>query len=282
MKINRIHEIFIKMMLCFVCAFAFALPQMAQTQAKDVYYDVVFRAGSHASFNGQNKIIKKVKYGNPFPDVPDLTIEEGYVFKEWSQELPQVGSLVTSKQTYIAKCIPVISGQQYTVRYVDQNDVDIVSPKLRMGELDTTVTERAKTIENWPVDQVEKSLKITNQMNTIKFVYTVPSDQVRTEYITEYETNIVDRVTTVNQNPAANVPADQVTPNPDTQQTTEIEDNQTPQGGGDVEEIEDNKTPLQKGQSSNNTALITGGVGLVIILVLVSHLIMKRRKGEKE
>lgn len=282
MKKSKAYKILTKMMLCFVCALAFTLPQMSMTQAKDVYYEVVFRAGAHANFNGQSKVIKKVKYGDRFPDVPDLTIESGYVFKEWSQELPKVGTKVNEKQTYVAKCVPVISGQQYTVRYVDQNDVDIVSPKIRIGELDTIVTERAKTIENWPVDQLEKKLKITDQTNEIKFIYTVPSDQIRTEYVTEYETNVVDQVTVVTQNQntpggGGNTPAQ--TPD-QTEPTTDVEDNVTPQGGGNTEEVEDNETPLQKGTVSNNVAFVTGGVALIIILVLISHLINKRKREE--
>ena len=135
MKKNRAYKTIAKLVLSIACVFAFALPQMTQSQAKDVYYEITFRAGAHASINGKSKVVKKVKYGSQFPDVPDLTIEEGYVFKEWSPVLPKVGSKVEGKQTFVAKCVPVVSGQTYTVRYVDQNDVDIISPKIRIGEL---------------------------------------------------------------------------------------------------------------------------------------------------
>lgn len=286
MKKNRAYKTIAKLVLSIACVFAFALPQMTQSQAKDVYYEITFRAGAHASINGKSKVVKKVKYGSQFPDVPDLTIEEGYVFKEWSPVLPKVGSKVEGKQTFVAKCVPVVSGQTYTVRYVDQNDVDIISPKIRIGELGSTVNERAKTINNWPVDQSEKSIKITDKTNEIKFVYTVPADEVRTEYVTEYETNVVDQVTTVQQNDGgANGGAGGQGTNPGNQDAnnqnnqTTVDENDTPQAGGDTTTVDDEKTPKQKGQTSSNAAFVTGGVGLVIILGLVAYLVAKRKKG---
>ena len=285
MKTNKIYKSIIKTILCLACAFTFVLPQVSHIQAKDVYYEITFRAGAHASFDGKSKVVKTVKFKDAFPDVPDLTIEEGYVFKEWSKELPKVGSPVESKQTYVAKCVPVVSGQQYTVKYVDQNDVDIISPKIRIGELGSTVTERAKTIEDWPVDQAEKSITITNQTNEIKFVYTVPADQVRTEYVTEYETNVVDQVTTVVDN--TGTPAAPVTPAPGTPENpgddvTNVDDNQTPQSGGDTTDIPDNQTPQAKGQPTDNATLITGAVGLGIILILAAYLVARRKHGTEK
>lgn len=278
MKANRI----IKTILSLTFAVTFVVPTMSDVLAKD--YEIVFRAGAHASFvEGSSKKTVEASYGEDFPDDPytlsELKIEDGYVFKGWNEELPEK---VEGKTTFVAKCVPVVSGQEYKVRYVDQNGVDVVTPLIGLANAGDTVTVYAKTVKDWPVDAQSKRLTIKEGTNEIQFVYQVPEDEVQTEYITEYQTNVVDQVTTVttggtNANAVGNANAQGTGDN-----TTTIEDNEVPQAGGETTDIEDNQTPLAKNpqESSNHMGYIIGGAGLVILLAVIAYIVNKRKHSQ--
>lgn len=262
MKSNK----FIK--TCISLIFLFIITPFVVT---DVYginqYDIVFRAGNHGNFNGNSKVVVTVNYGERFPDVPDITVDDGYVFNGWDKELPSINSTVEEKQVYVARYTRVISGQEYRVRYVDQNDVDLIAPKIAIAELSQEITERAKTIKNYPVDTLEKTIPITKEKNEIVFVYTLPDSELQTQYITQ----------TVESNTTAN------TQQENANNTTNIDEQQIPltpnQGDNDsTENIEDTKIPLaDKNQNNTNTTFLSIGfiVGIIILLALV---VVKKRK----
>lgn len=294
----RFTKIFSKIILSLTLMFAFCLPCLNNVKAA-TSYDVIFRAGAHGSFNGESKYVVEKEYGTDFPDDPyyenKLAVDEGYVFTGWNKELPEK---VTGQTVLVAKYTPLVDGVEYKIRYVDQNDVDIVTPRLAIGNVGSSVTVTAKTINDWPVDQSTKTIQLTDGTNEIKFVYTVPEDEVQTEYVTEYVTNTVDEVVTV---PATAGTATTVgtgtgvggaagtagtTTGGDQAvagETTDIEDNETPQAGADGETtIEDNETPQAgaKDSGSNNAIYIVGGAGAVILIAIVAYLLSKRKKAE--
>lgn len=287
-----------KIILSLTLMFAFCLSCLNSVQAATTY-EIVYRAGAHGSFNGESKYVVEKEYETAFPDDPYydnlLDVDDGYIFTGWNEEMPKT---VTGKTVLVAKYTPLVDGVEYKIRYVDQNDVDIVTPRLAIGNVGSSVTVTAKTINDWPVDQSTKTIQLTDGTNEIKFVYTVPEDEVQIEYVTEYVTNTVDEVVTV---PATAGTATTVgtgtgvggaagtagtTTGGDQAvagETTDIEDNETPQAGADGETtIEDNETP-QAGasdSSSNNVIYIAGGAGAVILIAIVAYLLSKRRKAE--
>ena len=295
----RFTKIFSKIILSLTLMFAFCLPCLNSVKAA-TSYDVIFRAGAHGSFNGESKYVVEKEYGTAFPDDPyyenELAVDDGYIFTGWNEEMPET---VTGKTVLVAKYTPLVDGVEYKIRYVDQNDVDIVTPRLAIGNVGSSVTVTAKTINDWPVDQSTKTIQLTDGTNEIKFVYTVPEDEVQTEYVTEYVTNTVDEVVTV---PATAGTATTVgtgtgvggagagtagtTTGGDQAvagETTDIEDNETPQAGADGETtIEDNETPQAgaKDSGSNNAIYIAGGAGAVILIAIVAYLLSKRKKAE--
>lgn len=287
-----------KIILSLTLMFAFCLPCLNSVQAATTY-EIVYRAGAHGSFNGESKYVVEKAYGTAFPDDPYydnlLAVDDGYVFTGWNEEMPDT---VTGKTTLVAKYAPIVNGVEYRVRYVDQNDVDIVTPRIAIGELGSTVSVRAKTINDWPVDQTTKSIELTNGTNTITFVYTVPEDEVQTEYVTEYVTNTVDEVVTVPGTAGAGTTvgtgtgvagaagagaAGGAAGDAAAGETTDITDNETPQAGADGETtIEDNETPQAGASDSglNNMIYVAGGAGAVILIAIVAYLLSKRRKAE--
>lgn len=293
----RFTKIFSKIILSLTLMFAFCLPCLNSVKAA-TSYDVIFRAGAHGSFNGESKYVVEKEYGTAFPDDPyyenELAVDDGYIFTGWNEEMPET---VTGKTVLVAKYTPLVDGVEYKIRYVDQNDVDIVTPRLAIGNVGSSVTVTAKRINDWPVDQSTKTIQLTDGTNEIKFVYTVPEDEVQTEYVTEYVTNTVDEVVTV---PATAGTATTVgtgtgvggagtagtTTGGDQAvagETTDIEDNETPQAGADGETtIEDNETPQAgaKDSGSNNAIYIAGGAGAVILIAIVAYLLSKRKKAE--
>lgn len=294
----RFTKILSKIILSLTLMFAFCLPCLNSVKAA-TSYDVIFRAGAHGSFNGESKYVVEKEYGTAFPDDPyyenELAVDDGYIFTGWNEEMPET---VTGKTVLVAKYTPLVDGVEYKIRYVDQNDVDIVTPRLAIGNVGSSVTVTAKTINDWPVDQSTKTIQLTDGTNEIKFVYTVPEDEVQIEYVTEYVTNTVDEVVTV---PATAGTATTVgtgtgvggaagtagtTTGGDQAvagETTDIEDNETPQAGADGETtIEDNETPQAgaKDSGSNNAIYIAGGAGAVILIAIVAYLLSKRKKAE--
>lgn len=283
--------------------------------AADREYKITFKSGSQGVFNisdlGKNatyndkhtSVTYTVKAGEAFPDVPELIINEGYRNNMWSDELPVVGSKVTEKQVYVAKYTKLVNGVEFTVKYVDTNGVEIATPTIYTTDLGTEEVVRAKTVEGYQPDSLQKRLVVSRENVEIQFVYTSTEQATEAPVIeqivyVEGEPVYVDVV-----QPGATVGTGTTTAGTTTgggaaaagttdttgeagAGTTDIEDNETPQAGAgdDTTTIEDNETP-QAGasDSQNNTALyVGGGIGAVAVLALIAYLLSKRKKQETE
>ena len=283
--------------------------------AADREYKITFKSGSQGVFNisdlGKNatyndkhtSVTYTVKAGEAFPDVPELIINDGYRNNMWSDELPVVGSEVTEKQVYVAKYTKLVNGVEFTVKYVDTNGVEIATPTIYTTDLGTEEVVRAKTVEGYQPDSLQKRLVVSRENVEIQFVYTSTEQATEAPVIeqivyVEGKPVYVDVVrggattgggaatagTTIGGGAAAAGTTD--TTGEAGAGTTDIEDNETPQAGAgdDTTTIEDNETP-QAGasDSQNNTALyVGGGIGAVAVLALIAYLLSKRKKQEAE
>lgn len=281
--------------------------------AADKEYKITFKSGSQGVFNvsdlGKNATYNdkhtSVTYtvkadGGTFPDVPELIINEGYRNNMWSDELPTVGSQVTEKQVYVAKYTKLVNGVEFTVKYVDTNGVEIATPTIYTTDLGTEEVVRAKTVEGYQPDSLQKRLVVSRENVEIQFVYTSTEQATEAPVIeqivyVEGEPVYVDVVqpgatvgTTTAGTTGGGTAVGGTTGETAGDQTTDIEDNETPQAGVDDDNttnIEDNETP-QAGaneSSTNNTALyVGGGIGAVAVLALIAYLLSKRKKQEAE
>lgn len=280
--------------------------------AADKEYKITFKSGSQGVFNvsdlGKNatyndkhtSVTYTVKAGEAFPDVPELIINEGYRNNMWSDELPTVGSQVTEKQVYVAKYTKLVNGVEFTVKYVDTNGVEIATPTIYTTDLGTEEVVRAKTVEGYQPDSLQKRLVVSRENVEIQFVYTSTEQATEAPVIeqivyVEGEPVYVDVVqpgatvgTTTAGTTGGGTAVGGTTGETAGDQTTDIEDNETPQAGVDDDNttnIEDNETP-QAGaneSSTDNTALyVGGGIGAVAVLALIAYLLSKRKKQEAE
>lgn len=292
---------------------AMVIPMNISTSfAVDREYKITFKSGSQGVFNvsdlGKNatyndkhtSVTYTVKAGEAFPDVPELIINEGYRNNMWSDELPTVGSQVTEKQVYVAKYTKLVNGVEFTVKYVDTNGVEIATPTIYTTDLGTEEVVRAKTVEGYQPDSLQKRLVVSRENVEIQFVYTSTEQATEAPVIeqivyVEGEPVYVDVVqpgatvgTTTAGTTGGGTAVGGTTGETAGDQTTDIEDNETPQAGVDDDNttnIEDNETP-QAGaneSSTNNTALyVGGGIGAVAVLALIAYLLSKRKKQEAE
>lgn len=281
--------------------------------AADKEYKITFKSGSQGVFNvsdlGKNatyndkhtSVTYTVKAADgTFPDVPELIINEGYRNNMWSDELPVVGSKVTEKQVYVAKYTKLVNGVEFTVKYVDTNGVEIATPTIYTTDLGTEEVVRAKTVEGYQPDSLQKRLVVSRENVEIQFVYTSTEQATEAPVIeqivyVEGEPVYVDVVqpgatvgTTTAGTTGGGTAVGGTTGETAGDQTTDIEDNETPQAGVDDDNttnIEDNETP-QAGaneSSTDNTALyVGGGIGAVAVLALIAYLLSKRKKQEAE
>ena len=269
----------------------FLLP-ISTTDIKAAEYEIVFKAGSHGSVDGQKEVSYHLSTNDVFPNEPTVSAEEGYVCKGWSKQLPSVGSKVTGKQVYVAKYGVLIDGVSYTVRYVDENKTDIATPKTMLGERGTQIVERAKTVPGYTYQQAEQTFTLKDGME-IQFVYTLtnPNEVIRYETITQEE--VVNQVVPQengNQNNVTPTPNPNPTPapNPD----VVIPDDNQPNGDGnndkdtdkdkDQTDINDQETPEGDGKG-NDYAMLAGGLGILVvagIAIIFMYWNKKRQNNE--
>lgn len=273
---------FIKALSGVVMACMFLLP-ITVTDINAAEYEIVFKAGAHGTVDGKKEVSHRLSTNDVFPDEPAIAVEDGYVFKGWSKQLPSVGSKVSGKAVYVAKYGVVIDGVTYTVRYVDENRTDIATPKTMTGENGSTITERAKTVAGYTYQQTEQTFTLTNGME-IQFVYTLTNPNEVIRYETVYEEEIIDQVVP-GPDEETPTPAPTPTPTPTPEPTPEpapepIEDNPQPEGDGDdKEDINDNPQPISDGKGPNY-AMIAGVGGSAILLGAMIFYFLKKKNEE--
>lgn len=252
---------------------------LCQTAFASPVYEITFRAGNHGTIYGENKLVVERGFEEAFPNEPDVEPEEGYMFVGWNEAFPET---VEGKETYVAKYRKIISGQELKIRYLDQNGVDIITPRVRIVKNGSTVEVTAFDINGWPVDEKVKTITISEGENEITFVYTVPADVIQFEYEYNEIIQYVDRVVNIS------------TVTPPTDETTEIGDTQTPLGENEpgatdedtpTVDIDDEDTPLASGvdqQSKMPTQMyLMGGLALLVGAGIVVLLVLKKRKSEQ-
>lgn len=268
-------------------------------------YEVVFRSGSQGTFKTEglkgdyviNKDHTVIKYtvnaNGTFPDVPELDIKEGYRNNSWSPALPQVGTKVQEKQVYVAKYTKLVNAVEFTVKYVDKNGVELATPSIYTTDLNTEEIVRAKTIDGYQPDSLQKRLVVSRENVEIQFVYTSTREAEKPPVIeqivyVEGEPVYVDvfNTTTVGggaNGGQANNPTNQnpTTNNQNGNPTVEVEDPNTPQANGDdTTNVDDEKTPLSKGQqTSGNVLYVAGTLGVIVVIMAVVYLLKKKRNA---
>lgn len=265
---KKIRSIIITMFT--ICIFLFPLMNV-QVQAAE--YEVVFKAGSHGSVNGGKEVSYRLSNNDIFPNEPDIKVEEGYVFQGWNKELPDVGTNVLGKQVYVAKYGVVINGIIYTVRYVDENKVDIATATTMLGEQGTEYTVRAKNVPGYTFQEQTKTFNLENNSQEIVFVYTLTNPELVVRNETIYENENVNQ--TVNGNQTTTNPND--TNNPD--DNNQGDNGQTGNTPEEEENINNEENPLAKGDGAGNyTILIASIAGGLLFIGAGVYLVMKRRK----
>lgn len=272
MKNNVIKTIKIILLTCFVI-FPLSLTKVYAAQ-----YEVVFKAGANGTVNNEKSVTYTLEAGATFPNEPTVTAKEGYVFTGWNKALPEVGAKVNGKQVYVAQYDVVISGISYIVRYVDEQGVAIATAKSMMTESGNTITERAKTIPGYTYQIATQEFVVNQNNKEIKFVYTLTNPEERIVYEEEV-TNVITPGQTAQQ---GNTNRDL---NRDT--TTNIEDNNIPQGNGNNSEntgndetIDNQEVPLAKANSMTDNILIYSGIGLALVLLAGGIVLVKRKKKQ--
>lgn len=264
-----------------VLACAFVLP-ISNVDLHAAEYEVVFKAGAHGTVNGDKEVSYRLSSNDLFPNEPDVQVEAGYVFVGWNKSLPSVGSNVTGKMVYVAKYAVVIDGVTYTIRYVDENKVDIATPRTLLGEKGSQATARAKNVAGYTYQQAEQTFTIKDGLE-IQFVYklTNPDEVVRYESTNE-NTTTNQTTSQNNQNTIGNQNNQNNQNNPNTEETTEenLANQEQPKTNGE-ENISDNNTPKSKGLSGGNMMIAAVG-GFAALLGIIVFIILKKRKNEKE
>lgn len=222
-------------------------------------YRITFRAGAHGTFaNGNEEVIIDVVENDPFPDIPDINVEDGYYLLGWNEALLNVGQPVTESRTYVARYQALTNGREYSINYVNQDDIQIAASKVLIAPLGTTVVERAKSIEGHQlIGLADLSIVVGETDNSITYVYR--DLNVSEEY--------VERAITV---PTALPPNVAVS----TASTTQNQDGTENIG---IEDIQDERTPLSKGEDSYNFTYFFATAGIVLALIFLGVIIVRRK-----
>lgn len=272
--------------------------------ASDRTYEVTFKSGSqgvfdvsgldsNATYNEKHtSVTYKVNAGDAFPEVPELIINEGYRNNEWSQTLPAVNSPVEEKEIYVAKYTKIVNGVEFTVRYVDQNGVELDTPTIYTTDLGIEEVVRAKTIDGYTPDALQKRLTVSRENVEIQFMYT-PTDIAEPpvqEQIVYVEgdpvyVDVVQGETNTGTAPGATTPGGGDAGVAGDTPLEDVEDPDTPQGGGNTVDVENPDTPQaggDKDNQNNNMLYIAGGIGIVALIALIAYMLTKKKKQDSE
>lgn len=272
---KKIRKIFIS--LAMIIAIAGFVNPMSVDGART--YRITFRAGAHGTFaNGDNKVVIDVAANDPFPDIPDINVEDGYYLLGWNETLLNAGQPVTESKTYVARYQVLTNGREYSINYVNQDNIQIATSKVMIAPLGATVVERAKTIEGHElIGLAELSIVVGESNNSITYVYR--DLNVSEEYVETVVTVPVTLPPNTAVSTAGTATGGTTPPAGITDGTENIGDDQTPlsPGDGEVEDVPDEQTPLSKGEDGNNFTYLLATTGIVLALILLGVVIVKRK-----
>lgn len=293
-----------KKIMSYVFAATLAFSMMCSASVVDLQaastYDVVFKAGSHGTFTEEpagaklsedkKTLTYKVGVNEEFPEVPEIKIDEGYRTNGWNEN-PAVGTNVQERQVYVAKYTKLVNAVEFTVKYVDNYGNELATPRIYTTELGNKETVFYKDIEGYIVDAYQKTMEVTKDGIEIEFRYTSEEEAAEPPVIEQIVTVEGEPVYVTGDgqgNPVTTTPGGNPTnPGGDTQTgdnnqgagEVDVDDPDTPQGGGNTEVVDDPDNPLSNGKTDNNNVLyIAGGVGIVALIALIAYLLSKKKK----
>jgi len=304
---NRVLKGLVSAVISAVLLFAGMVPAFAATDllrpSSTPKYEVTFLAGSRGTLeDGSKKISTEVAANAIRPSDPDVSPDDGYVFLGWDKTY-EGHTAVTGNETYVAQYAVLVDGVEYGVQYVDEAGRELLSPKYRVGENGSTVTETSKIIEGYTVQDDQLSIVLQKgSTNMIQFVYTanpVPTPTPAPESSTPSSSSTTEGGT--GTTPEANTPgtvepsSSEGTPESESSASSDassetIDDSSTPLVGPDesseassgTEEISDDSTPLvgpDGSPSSFPTGWVVGGaIALVVIVVILLLVLAKKRQ----
>lgn len=199
----------------------------------------------------------------------------------WNKTLPASGEAVTGAMTFVAKYQVLTNGREYSINYVNQDNVQIATTKVMTAPLGSTVNERAKTIAGYElIGAADLSITIGETDNSITYVYR--DLNVTQEY--------VESVVVIPVGLPANTAVSTATGGAGTGGTTtnqgddteNVTDSETPLSPGDgTEEVPDDQTPLKKGEEGINYTYLYITGGIVLLLIAAGIFILKRKQASE-
>lgn len=246
-------------------------------------YKISFKAGSKGVYNdGTTSRNEKVAAGGDLNIAPDtlvasLKIEDGYYFNGWNYTVKQTG--IEKSANYVAQYKRIINEAVYRVSYVDNYGNELATQKVVTSNVGIVVAENAINIDGYAVDQLTKTATVEKEGTEIVFTY-VSTANGGVETVIQNEVVVVAGGAGTGTGTGG---AGTGTTDGGTGGTT---DGNTAGGTGGIgtEEVPEDETPLagnkdkDKSGENDNTLLIAGGIGALVIVAGVIYFISKKRK----
>ena len=308
-------------------------------------YDVVFRSGNKGTFqvnvegtelkagesatladgtvvtmnNDQTKVVYKVVYGAAFPDLPTVVPAAGYVVNTAEWDAAATPASVEGKEEMVAKYLRLVDGGESTVKYVDENGVDVASPVIATANKGDTITARAKSVSGYYADGAVKTLEVTGEGLSVSFVYKLtnpPSggtiEQIVEEVIpggTVIRENVIEQVvpgqpvapvtppvtpvnpapvTPVTPEPEVNIPEPEVplAPEPETSQGQETQPTENQESQGGEVDITEPEVPMAEqpdvASESNLPLYLAGGAAVLAAILAAAWFLIAKKKQKPE
>lgn len=246
-------------------------------------YKISFKAGSKGIYNdGTTSRNEKVAAGDDLAVAPDtlvasLEIEDGYYFNGWNYTVKQTG--IEKSANYVAQYKRIINEAVYRVSYVDNYGNELATQKVVTSNIGIVVAENAINIDGYAVDQLTKTATVEKEGTEIIFTYVSTANG-------DIETIIQNEVVVVAGGAGAGAGTGGAGTGTTDGGTGGATDGNTAGGTGGIgtEEVPEDETPLagnkdnNKASENDNTLLIAGGIGALIIVAGAVYFITKKRK----
>ncbi len=222
-----------------------------------------------------------------------LTADEGYYYKDGL-----AGETVTGDAAYVAQ-YGVLSGGgvMYTVKYIDSaSGAELAESYTGYANEGDVIPFAAKTVNGYDADSASKSITVADGAE-LSFLYTSNGSLNEVQYQYGETTTTTQTVTTPGTAETPETPETPEAPETPTVPEEEIDDNETPLGGGETapeeespsapeEEIEDEDVPLapgaedektEKGEKNGSIGLIAA-IGAVAVIAIVAAVVAGKKK----
>ncbi|MCR5736551.1 MAG: fibro-slime domain-containing protein [Eubacterium sp.] len=150
---------------------------------------VEFKAGNNGSVTGTaTDKTQTIDYGTKVSNVPGVSEDTGYDFVGWKRKSD--GKIYTEdeiknivfKADEVFEAVFEAKTMKYTVRYIDENEQDLIEPKKdQKAKYGTEVTEMAEKFPAYDVDKDSQKFTMTVDGTVITFQYTLKQLNVKYE-----------------------------------------------------------------------------------------------------